>query len=519
VAGIGGTSLTRQGKITINGGEVEASSWEAGIGGEAQGGKGNMIKITGGIITANGNTYAAAIGNNMDPTTTVVTITGGMVTAKGDYGSRTIYEPYVSDSKIYNNKLKACDIAAEKIIISGGNVKAYTLSEQPVDDKGTAVYPCFVNCEKGNITSIAFGSKSYGAKNMLSEGYLRLFLPVTSKLQTLLIKSGNKILYRDYYYFGGNLDPLAIEDKQTTMTINISEGNVELIDGGCIFKNKVYRCDNITITGTTTNHKILVHPSTSSTQSIVFNNLTIDYEAYGEQDFIIIDNDVTLNIRLEGENFFHLGNGARGAFIGNKASLSFSGDSDKDSLIINAGEKTNVFYTNIGNIIQYGGLLQFKLGENSAAINTGNFGTFTLCGGTFEANEAGFAITGRYHMKVNIYGGTLIADAIGVPETGNEEISNKTLFTITGGEVKINERIIFSEYKIYGGSINVRILGCGTGADVWMYGGRLEIGAYIDYVAGELGLDIYQENILGGTINQRNDVPMKEIELIKTDRG
>lgn len=514
VAGIGGTSLTRQGKITITGGEVTASSLEAGIGGEAQGGKGNLITISGGIVKAYGNNYAAAIGNHMDPAGTTVTITGGMVAAKGDYGKRTIYEAYVSDNMIYGDSLKAYDIAAEKITISGGDINAYTFSEQPINPEGKKVYPCFINCGKGSITSITFGKKSYGAQSVVSGGYLHLFLP--SNIDMLTIKSGNKKLYNDYFWAAS--DPLWGIERQPTLSVDIGKSDVELIDGGCIYNQTVYRCDNITVTGTTTENQILVHTTKRFKQSIVFKELSVDYAASGAQDFIIIDNDVTVDIHLDGINEFLLGDEARGIFVGNDASLCFSGEDDNDAFAVTAGNKAKAFYTNIGNVIQYGGTLKFTLGDGSAAIYTGNFGTFTLCGGTFEAhNTTGSAIAGLHNLQVNVYGGTLLADTIGDFETANEEVSNKTVFTMTGGEVKVEDRIIFREYKIYGGVIGTRILGCGTGSNVWVYGGSLEIGAYIDYEGGEWNPDINMENILGGSINQRNDVPEEELNAIKTD--
>jgi hypothetical protein len=521
-AGIGGTSLTRQGRITINGGVVTACSYGAGIGGESGRGKGNIITVTGGTVTAYGGNHASGIGSSINPVGTAVSISGGTVYAKGDYGNTTIYEAYISDTEQFLDSLKAYDIAAEKTVINGGNIRAYTFCGRLEDERGKQVTQALFNCGKGKVTDIRVNGRKYGSKDIASGGYLSLFLPVepSGSHLNISVKSGNTVLYsNDYFYAGGAYK--ATENVKATQNLyaDISKGDIELVDGGCIYNNTVYRTDNIILGGMTTEHKIMVHTDKDLKQSVVFQDLTADFGASGEQDFLLLDNDVTLDINLKGRNALRLGDNARGMFVGNDAVLCFSGEEASDSLHFETGEGSEAIYTNIGNVIVYGGYLDFDLGTGASAVHTGNYGTFTLCGGKFEAHGGDSAITGLYRMKVTVLGGSLIADTVGVLETGNEEVENRTRFVMTGGRVEASGRIIFSDYKIYGGTIKTRILGCGTGCAFTMYAGDLEIGAYINHTEGEIELDVNNENILGGTIKQRNDVPEEELDRLRIFRS
>lgn len=515
-AGIGGASLTRQGKITINGGEITASSFGAGIGGESKRGKGNIITITGGIITANGNNYGSGIGNSLNPAGTIINISGGTIYAKGDHGNKTVYESYFPDTEQFLNSMKAYDIAAEKTVITGGNILAYTFSTRPVEAQGKEAVQIFLNCSKGKITDIQVSGRKYGAKDIISNGYLSLFLP--AGYLKLTVKSGTiPVLSDEFLHSGEQYKAVENIDATLNLEVDLSKGDLELVDGGCIYNNKVYRTDNIVVSGTAAGHKIIAHADDDLRQRIIFRELTIDYLPPGQQDFLLVDNDVTLDICLLGENIFKLGESCRGIFVGNNATLCFLGDEKFDSLRFETGEKSKAIYTNIGNVIVYGGYLDFKLGTSSSAVYTGNYGTFTLCGGRFEAKGGGdnSCISGLYNMKVFIYGGSLIADTVGSFETSNEEITNQNYFVMTGGSVDVAGRIIFADYKIYGGSLKTRILGCGTGCKFTMYGGSLDIGAYINHREGEIELDVNNENILGGTINQRNDVPEEELDRLR----
>lgn len=512
-AGIGGASLTRQGKITITGGSVLAYSKEAGIGGEHSLGKGNKITISGGIVTAKGEQYASAIGNSLNPAGTTVTITGGMITAKGDYGRRTLYPPYLGDSNESRNSLKAYDISAEKIIINGGNVLAYTFNKSPVNSEGNVVYQTFINCKEGAISKITMGEDIYGSKDMASNGYLSLYLrPFNGKL---IIKNKNGDIFDNYVWMVSS--PVENIEKTTSVELDISKGNIEIINGGYIYQNKVYRCDFITITGSTTSNQVFVHNHKGS-QNIVLKNLKVNYKETDTQDFMIVDNDVVLNLHLKGSNSMELRDNARGIYIGHDVALNFTG-AETDSFHIITGKNAHAIYTNYGNITQNGSYLNFDLGENSSAVNVGNYGTFTLNSGKFEAHGDKYSsITGLSSLIVTINGGTLLADIIGIMENGNEELTNNSYFTITGGNVEVN-RLVFAHYSIYNGTISAYILGSGTGCHVVMYDGNVEIGAYINYQNERLVTDIRKETILGGIINQRNDVPKEILDKIKTDLG
>lgn len=512
-AAIGGTSLTRQGKITITGGEVTAISNEAGIGGESLWGKGNIITISGGMVTAKGNMYGAGIGNNTNPIGTTVTISGGMVNAKGDYGDKIIYDAYVRDSESYRDFLKAEDIAAEKIVISGGNINAYTFSTEPVDPSGTNVYPVMINCGKGPITSMVNKydiSKKYGYKDMVSNGYLRMFMPLSSP--TVVIKSNNTIIYNDYFFVNVN-NSIRRLDYNNSLTFDLNKGSLELIDGGCIYNNTVYRTDHIIVTGTITKNQIFVHSNSNQLQNLTFQDVVADFTSSLTKDFLVIDNDVTLQLHLKGENSIALPDNSRGIFVGNDAKLCLSGDGDKDTLTVTGQEKTNVIFTNLGEVAQYGGNLKFDLGDYSSAVYCGNYGTFSLYNGIFEAHSTnGWAgISSNMKMQMNIFGGKLIADSLGVIENGNEEAPNSAYFTMTGGSLEVTGRFMFYDYRIYGGEIKARILGYGAGCNITVYGGNVDIGAFIS-----ANIDDIEESaiILGGTVKQRNDVPQEELDNI-----
>lgn len=513
-AAIGGTSLTRQGKITITGGVVTAISNEAGIGGEARGGKGNIITITGGTVIAKGDIYGSGIGNSMDPSSTIVTISGGTVSAKGDYGDRYVYDTFIYDTEEFRDNIKAYDIAAKKIVISGGHINAYTFSVQPVDPSDRFVYPAIINCDKGPITSITLKegvNKGYGYKDMVSSGYLRIFMPISNPV--VEIKSKNATLYKDSLYVHSD-NSLWELDYINNLTVDLQKGTLELINGGCIYNNTAYRTDHILVTGNTTKNQIYVHTNKLQHQNLTFQDVTVDYTSTMTKDLFVIDNDVTLQLNLKNVNVMKLPDNSRGIFVGNDANLYFTGDEEKDSLEVTAGNDTNVIFTNLGDVVQYGGKLTFNLGNFSTAIHTGNYGSFSLCNGTFEAHSENERpnITGYTKMQINIYGGELIADAIGILETGNEETPNRAYFTMTGGSVDIADRISFYDYKIYGGTIKVRIFGCGTGCYITMYGGDVEIGAFVSHDKEDME---QAATVFGGTIFQRNDVPKEELDSIE----
>lgn len=513
-AGIGGASLTRQGKITITGGIVNAASKEAGIGGESQFSKGNKIIISGGIVNAKGEHYGAGIGNTSNPIGTTVTITGGTVTSGGDFGSRTLYSPYVGDSLKSRNSYKSYDIAAEKIVITGGQIDAYNFNKQPVNSSGEEVKQAFINCKSGNISSITLDKVTYGSKDIVSKGYLSLFVPATYK--QLVVKSGTKVLYNDSIssaiHFSGNIE------RTNELELDISKGDINILNDFSIYQNKVYRSNSFIITGSTDRNHIYVHNNDSKELNLILRDVKVNYQNTGNQDFLILDNDIALNLYIKGNNSIELGNHSRGFYVGHDASLNFTG-TEKDKLMVKAGEGTSAIYTNFGNVNLYGGNLNFELGQGSSAINVGNYGTFSLYSGKFETHcPKGSTITGLSSLRVNVHGGTLIGDTIGILENGNEEVISRGYFTMTGGEVKVN-RIVFVNYTIYNGSLEANILGSGTGCDVTMYGGNVNIGSYLDYKYDTLETDLMKERILGGTVNQRNDVPKEILEQLQMNVG
>ncbi len=112
VAGIGGNNKETNGRITINGGIVNAQGgWSAagiGSGTEANGG---IIEINGGLVTAKGHDYGAGIGGGDRGKGGSITINGGTVIAYGREGSAGIGGGDYGDGG--------------EVIINGGTVKAY----------------------------------------------------------------------------------------------------------------------------------------------------------------------------------------------------------------------------------------------------------------------------------------------------------------------------------------------------------------------------------------------------------
>ena len=91
-AGIGGGWGGKGGIITINGGTVTAQGGVsgAGIGGGGNGGNGGTVTINGGTVTAQGGSSGAGIGGGMKGAGGTVTINGGTVTATGGTSSAGI---------------------------------------------------------------------------------------------------------------------------------------------------------------------------------------------------------------------------------------------------------------------------------------------------------------------------------------------------------------------------------------------------------------------------------------------
>lgn len=505
-AGIGGSSILKKGKIAISGGTVNASSFGAGIGSENSSGKGNDIKISGGFVYANGNNYAAGIGDSLNPSHTTVTISGGMVTAKGDYGDRVLNEYGLFKTNEVIDSLKAEDIAAEKIIISGGNLSAYTFSKQPVNSEGQEVFLALYNCKEAKITRIKVNGNTYGAADVASHGFLSLYLP--SGFVSLLVQSEKGTILNMKSYLS-SWEPIKNGRGGSDRKIDISKGDVELVEGGYIHQNKLYKSNKYIIYGNTTEHSIRVHNSDRREYTITFDNVNVNYDSSQRNKFLVLDNDVKLSISLEGANTCTIGDGNMAVFAGNETQLSFTGESEEDFMRFTTGKEAKVLFTNSGNVSLYGGVLYFNQGTNSLAVYLGNFGTFHMYGGRFEAiDDESMSITGQNYLKVYIHGGSLLVDTIGTYENDNEVIENFTEFIFTAGSIEVQNRIIFADYTIYGGDIKARIIGCGTGCRITMYGGSMELGAFIDYTEYESGIipDIMSQNLYGGTVYNMNDV-------------
>ena len=133
-AGIGGDSGNSAGSITINGGNITATtnSNGAGIGGGKNGSGGN-ITINGGMVTATGGLASAGIGGGSNGSGGTITINGGNITATGGTWAAGIGGGYKGSGgtiEINGGKVTAEGIgggykgSGGTITISGGTVTA-----------------------------------------------------------------------------------------------------------------------------------------------------------------------------------------------------------------------------------------------------------------------------------------------------------------------------------------------------------------------------------------------------------
>ena len=147
-AGIGGSSGGNGGEITINGGTVTAKGsiyYGAGIGG-GNGGSGGVITINGGTISANAGGYSAAIGGssagNVHGSSGNITINGGNVTAtpyNGDYS--------VGIGTSRKGKLDSITINGGTVTASGYTAAAIGTAQYTGTDNGK------ININGGRITA------------------------------------------------------------------------------------------------------------------------------------------------------------------------------------------------------------------------------------------------------------------------------------------------------------------------------------------------------------------------------
>lgn len=521
-AGIGYSSTKTKGKITITGGNVYATSGSAGIGGYALD-AGNDITISGGNVTAIGNAYSAGIGNNISLKNTTVKISGGTITAISDRGE-VLY-----DSNYYPSVNDCFDVAADNIIITGGMTFFDSCSSEPKNASGESLRHKIYQSKSGKIKKILVNEATYGIKDMECEGILSLWLP-TAKTNTFLeveFVSGSKtkISKADYNQY---------TKLPENMNFDLSVSDIELYSNLCIYNNKIYdimdKNTTIEVTGTTSNHQIIVH---SGNHRIEFNNLNVDYTKQSDKDFFVISPRAKVLVHLKNKNMIKTGNDSIGFYVGQNAELSFTASSVEDSLMLESKENSNSIYTSNGRINQYGGTISIKAEQNSFGIYLGNRGVFKLYDGVCNGSSENSVLAGSNYTNVIVHGGTLNVDTIGCLEEVTD-LSNQN-FTITNGQVNVSNRMIFTKFFITGGTINTHLLGSGIGTDITMYGGKVlmdqfitdyssvydkEKGKYVSFqyetpngVSKESMLD--DTNIYGGEIKETHNVTVDELKKIQ----
>ena len=535
--GMGFSSKKSKGTIAITGGTVYSTSGGSGIGAHDFEGKGNKITISGGNVTAIAGAYGAGIGSSLNPNGTSVIISGGTIKADGGMGT-AVYDSwsYSNDIRLRQSK-QEYDIAANSITITGGQIFADSCSVQPQNSQGQKLFPMLIPTEKGKVTKITAYQKSYGSKDINSQGILSLWLPrLESKEGKPCLDvtfSSGKHTTMDYL---STLDVLQDYSGSKDMVFNLSSGSLDVYANGLIYKNKIYRRNSnyepIKVTGSTSNNQIIVH---SGKHRFEFENVTVDYTKQTDKMFFVVNGESNVIINSKKQNTIKVGGNSVGFYVGTNAKLSFAGNTNEDKFTIESYDDSYGFTTSNGSIQQFGGTISMTAKQNSIGMFLGNAGAFSLYNGIINGTgNTQNVIYGLNYMKVNVHGGIMNMDNIGYRDEGNEEVTDVSNFTISNGEVNINNRMIFNTFEVTGGTINAHLLGSGTGSKIIMYQGKVVMDQFItDY--SNLGYDTVFEyitpdgsvskesaldtsNIYGGEIIETHNVTIEELKKISFGR-
>lgn len=535
--GMGFSSKKSKGTIAITGGTVYSTSGGSGIGAHDFEGKGNKITISGGNVTAIAGAYGAGIGSSLNPNGTSVIISGGTIKADGGMGT-AVYDSwsYSNDIRLRQSK-QEYDIAANSITITGGQIFADSCSVQPQNSQGQKLFPMLIPTEKGKVTKITAYQKNYGSKDINSQGILSLWLPrLESKEGKPCLDvtfSSGKHTTMDYL---STLDVLQDYSGSKDMVFNLSSGSLDVYANGLIYKNKIYRRNSnyepIKVTGSTSNNQIIVH---SGKHRFEFENVTVDYTKQTDKMFFVVNGESNVIINSKKQNTIKVGGNSVGFYIGTNAKLSFAGNTNEDKFTIESYDDSYGFTTSNGSIQQFGGTISMTAKQNSIGMFLGNAGAFSLYNGIINGTgNTQNVIYGLNYMKVNVHGGIMNMDNIGYRDEGNEEVTDVSNFTISNGEVSINNQMIFNTFEVTGGTINAHLLGSGTGSKIIMYQGKIVMDQFItDY--SNLGYDTVFEyitpdgsvskesaldtsNIYGGEIIETHNVTIEELKKISFGR-
>lgn len=539
--GIGYSSKTSIGTIEITGGTVYSISGGSGIGDHSFNAKGNKITISGGNITAIGGAYGAGIGGNLNPNETSVTITGGTVRASGGT-STSMYDSWSYSNCNLQGKKQENDIAAKSITITGGLIFAESCSIQPKNSQGQKLYLMLIPSETGKVTKITAYQKNYGSKDINSQGILSLWLPNLNsedgKPALDVTFASGKHTKKDYL---SSYNILQDYSSSKDMIFNLSVSNLEVYANGLIYKNKIYTRNSyyepIKVTGSTSKNQIIVH---GGKHRFEFENVTVDYTKQTDKMFFVVSGESDVVINSKKQNTIKTGCNSVGFYVGTNAKLSFAGTSNEDKLIMETFDDSYGFATPSGCIQQFGGTISITAKQNSIGVYLGNAGDFSLYNGIINGiSSTQNVLYGLNDMKVNVYGGIMNMDNIGYRDEGNEEITDKSSFTITNGEVNISNRMIFSTFEVTGGTINAHLLGSGRGSKVFMYQGKIVMDKFItdytepdyneesnDYVIFEYitadGVSkesaLNTSTIYGGVIEETHNVTVEELKKISFGR-
>ena len=266
-AGIGGTSGRSVKNITINGGEIIASSGNAAIGG-GNGGAADNITINGGTIHAISSNHGAAIGGGENCSGTNITINGGNVTVSAKTGAGiggsaralgtnitinggTVTAKSESGAGIGGGYLSN---GSSNIVITGGSVKTSGgrggIDSTPTDGRGENVFLAKLGNQNGN-NKVSVANSNFTRAGNHSDGDTDFYLYLAGKTHNL---SANGVQYKAIW--NQNNSSFSIQppapavdiDSQTASSITVKEpayagtyGNAQYrIDGGSWQDSRVF---------------------------------------------------------------------------------------------------------------------------------------------------------------------------------------------------------------------------------------------------------------------------------------
>ena len=414
----------------VNGSLTASGVWSsAGIGGGATRNSGNNITINGGNITAT-SYYGAGIGGGWRGNSDNITINGGNITAISSGGAG------IGAGSAGTGK---------NVVITGGSVKASSISTTPTDGKGNNVYLVKVDNMPG-FSKITVDGKTYTKEGNHpdNDDIFYLYLTgqdhqMTSNGKSASIKwdnSNSRYVTQDIDFFGINLK-VSSTDVTSNWFYDLIDNKFNLLSG-----------DNYTITGygTEVNSRIIVADNFNGT--VTLENINIK----GTDEIISLGENTHLTLKFNGENYLATTTGGKATISTTFESSSLTFDSDTNGILNVSSSSSGVAIgsmTNTYNITFNGGTVNAKgssyqesdigvalYGNGDAkniVVNGGSINCLTSAlGNSYSGNK--FYII---ECQITINGGTVTAPYIG-GSTADSWGAPATSVIVNGGSVKGN---------------------------------------------------------------------------------